>query len=107
MVSVLVSSAVDRGFEPRSVQTKDYKIGMCCFSDKHTALRRKSKTGRLGIRIMCLSGATYLPTDCCFSELSKYVTISKHLAFGNLSICLPDAVLLLLFRKSRSFRACT
>jgi hypothetical protein len=43
MVSVLTSSAVDRGFEPRSGQTKDYKIGICCFSTKHTALRRKSK----------------------------------------------------------------
>jgi hypothetical protein len=43
MVSVLASSAVDRGFEPRSVQTKDYTIGMCCFSAKYTALRRKSK----------------------------------------------------------------
>ena len=26
MVSVLASSAVDRGFEPRSDQTKDYQI---------------------------------------------------------------------------------
>jgi hypothetical protein len=43
MVSVLVSSVVDRGFEPRSSQTKDYKIGMCCFSAKHAALRKKSK----------------------------------------------------------------
>ena len=43
MVSVLVSSAVDRGFEPRSDQTKYYKIGICCFSAKHTTLRRKSK----------------------------------------------------------------
>ena len=43
MVSVLVSSAVDRGFEPRSGHTKDYKIGICCFSVKHAALRRKSK----------------------------------------------------------------
>ena len=43
MVSVLASSAVDYGFEPRSGQTKDYKIGICCFSAKHTALRRKSK----------------------------------------------------------------
>ena len=42
MVSVLTSSAVDRGFEPRSGQTKDYKIGVCCFSAKHAALRRKS-----------------------------------------------------------------
>ena len=43
MVSVLVSSAVDRGFELRSGQTKDYKIDMCCFSAKHAELRRKSK----------------------------------------------------------------
>ena len=37
MVSVLASSAVDPGFEHRSDQTKDYKIGMCCFSAKHAA----------------------------------------------------------------------
>jgi hypothetical protein len=43
MASVLALSAVDREFEPRSGNTKDYKIGICCFSDKHTALRRKSK----------------------------------------------------------------
>jgi hypothetical protein len=42
MVSVLVSSAVDRGFEPRSGQTKDYNIGICCFCAKHAALRRKN-----------------------------------------------------------------
>ena len=43
MVSVLVSNAVDRGFDPRSGQTKDYEIGICCFSVQHAALRRKSK----------------------------------------------------------------
>ena len=43
MVSVLASSAVDRGFVLRSGQTKDYKIGICCFSAKHAALRSKSK----------------------------------------------------------------
>ena len=39
------TSAVDRGFEPRSEQTKNYKIGSCCFSAKEAALiiRRKSK----------------------------------------------------------------
>jgi hypothetical protein len=42
MVSVLVSSVVDFVFEPRSGQTKDYKIGICCFSDKHAVLRRKN-----------------------------------------------------------------
>ena len=43
MVRVLASSVVDPGFEPRSDQTKDNKIGICCFSAKHVALRRKSK----------------------------------------------------------------
>ena len=31
MFSVLASSVVDRGLEPLSGQTKDYKIGICCF----------------------------------------------------------------------------
>jgi hypothetical protein len=43
MVSVLASSEIDRRVEPRSGQTKDYKIGICYFSAKHAALRRKSK----------------------------------------------------------------
>ena len=43
MVSVIASSAVDRGFEPRSGQTTDYELDMRCFSAKHTALRRNSK----------------------------------------------------------------
>jgi len=30
-------------FEPRSGRTKDYKIGICCFSAKLAAIRRKSK----------------------------------------------------------------
>jgi hypothetical protein len=40
---VLASSAVDRGLELRSCQTKDYKIGMCCFSTKQAAIRCTSK----------------------------------------------------------------
>jgi len=43
MVSVLTSSAVDHRFEPWSVQTKDYKISICCFSAKHAVLRSKRK----------------------------------------------------------------
>ena len=43
MVSMLASSVVDRGFEPWSSQTNDYEIGICCFSAKHAACRRKSK----------------------------------------------------------------
>jgi uncharacterized protein YmfQ (DUF2313 family) len=43
MVGVITSSAVDRGFEPRSGQTKDYKIGIFCLFAKRTASRRKNK----------------------------------------------------------------
>jgi hypothetical protein len=32
VVIVFASSAIDRGFEHWSDQTKDYKIGICCFS---------------------------------------------------------------------------
>jgi len=42
MVNMLASSVVDRGFEPRSGQTKGYIIGIC-LTAKHSALRRKSK----------------------------------------------------------------
>ena len=43
MVCVLASRAVDREFDARPGQPKHYKIGICCFSAKHEALRRKSK----------------------------------------------------------------
>ena len=38
IVSMLASSAVNRGFESRSDQTKDFQIGIYCFSAKHTVL---------------------------------------------------------------------
>ena len=43
MVSELAWSVVDRELEPWSGQTKDYKIGICCFSTKEAALRSKNK----------------------------------------------------------------
>jgi IS1 family transposase len=60
MVTVLASSAVDHGFGPRSGQTIDYKIGMCCFSTKHATLRIKSKDSLARIRILRPSRATCL-----------------------------------------------
>ena len=55
MVSVLTSSAVDRGFE-LSGQTKDYKLVFVVspLSTQHYGVR--AKTGLLVIRIMCSSG---------------------------------------------------
>jgi hypothetical protein len=43
MFSVLTLSAVDHGLKFWSEQTKDYKMGICCFSAKQEALRTKSK----------------------------------------------------------------
>ena len=43
MASVLAWNATDCEFEPRSGQTKEYKIGICCYSAKHAALKNKSK----------------------------------------------------------------
>ena len=71
MVSVLASSSVDREFEPRSGQTKDYKIGICCFSAKYAALRRKDKDwlARNQYNVSeCLS------VDCCFNELALRIS---------------------------------
>jgi hypothetical protein len=83
MVSVLASSVVDRGFKPRSGQTKDYKIGICCFSTKHAALRRKSKEWfGIGIRILCPSVATCLSANCCFSELALYKNPTKRVGLA-------------------------
>ena len=63
-------SAVDHGFEPRSGQTKDYKL-VCVaspLSTQHSG--KRATTGWPGIRIMFPSGVTYLPADCCLSELA-------------------------------------
>jgi hypothetical protein len=57
-------------YSSRSGQTKDYKIGICCFSTKHTALRCKSKDWLARNQNNVSSVATCLPTDSCFSELA-------------------------------------
>jgi hypothetical protein len=74
MVSVIACSVVDCGFEPRSGQTKDYKIGICCFSAMHAALRRKSKDwlGKLTVKIYFL-----------FPLIVKHTTVSHFYLFLN------------------------
>ena len=70
MVSVLASSAVDRGFESRSVQTKDYKIiDMCCFSAQHATWRKKNKDWLARNQDNVWND---MSVDCCFSELALY-----------------------------------
>ena len=59
MVSVLPSSVVDREFKLRSGQTKSYKISICCFSTKHTALRRKNKAWMTRNQDMSICGLLF------------------------------------------------
>ena len=65
-VIVLASSVVDRGFKSQSCQTKDYEIGMCCFSAKHASSGRKSKD------LLSWKHTGYIVSvDSCFSELAQ------------------------------------
>ena len=43
MGSVCALSAKDHGLEPRLGQTRDYTIGIYCFSAKHMTLNSKNK----------------------------------------------------------------
>jgi hypothetical protein len=70
MVSVLASSTVDRGFEPRSGQTNDYQIGIFASPLSTQHYGERAKIGWLEIRIMSLNGVTFPPADCCFSKLA-------------------------------------
>jgi hypothetical protein len=56
----------------RSGWVKPKTIKLICVASpvRHQGVR--TKTGRLGITITCLSGATCLTDDCCYSELEVY-----------------------------------
>jgi hypothetical protein len=70
MVSVLASSVVDRGFEPRSGKTRTIQLVFVASPLSTQHYGERAKIGWLGTRIMCLNGVTFLPVDCCFSELA-------------------------------------
>ena len=98
VVSVISSIAVGHEFESWSGRSKDYKIGICCFSAKHAALRRKSKDwlarnqdnvsewGDMSIRGLLLQWASTLKTNKdCWSSTKKTsssshwkLTFSRH-----------------------------
>jgi hypothetical protein len=68
IVGVLASSGRLCGFEPRSGQTKEYEFGICCFSDKHTALRRKSKDWLARNQNIVSEWKDMSISDCCFCD---------------------------------------
>jgi hypothetical protein len=51
-------------------QTKDYKIGICCFSTKHAALRSKSKDWLARNQNNVSEWSDMSTADCYFSELA-------------------------------------
>ena len=59
---VVCSNIVDCG---NQCQNKNNNISICCFSVKNWG----EGAGWFGIRMMCLSGTTCLPIDCCYYEL--------------------------------------
>ena len=54
MGCVIAWSAEDRGSDPRPGETKDIKIGICCFTLSAQHLGVRAKTGQPGVRIVCL-----------------------------------------------------
>ena len=66
------------GQSPGRVKPKTIKLVFVAspLCTQHYGVR--AKTGWLGIRIMCPSGATCLPADCCFSELQHYKNQTQH-----------------------------
>ena len=69
MVSVLASSAVDRGFGPR-VKPRTMHLVFVASPLNTQHYGERAKIGWLEIRIMCPNGMTFLPAYCCFSELA-------------------------------------
>jgi len=51
-------------------QIKEYKIGICCFSAKHAALRRKSKDWLARNRDNVSRVGRHVYPWTCFSELA-------------------------------------
>jgi hypothetical protein len=70
MVCVLASSAVDRGFEPRSGQTKDYEINICCFSAIQLGHRSRQRFMRGGMSWPYLYGS-WITTGVVSSNLDQ------------------------------------
>ena len=59
------------GSSPGRVKPKTIQLVFVVSPLSTHHLGERANTGWLGIKIMCRSGATCLPADCCFSELAQ------------------------------------
>jgi hypothetical protein len=67
---MLALSEVGGGFTPWSAQTKDYEIGICCFSIRHAAFSKSNDWLARNRYNVSKSGVI-----SCFSELALYIYI--------------------------------
>jgi len=58
------------GLSPGRVKARTIKLVFVASPLSTQHYRERAKIGWLGIRIMCPNGVTFLPADCCFSELA-------------------------------------
>ena len=71
MVSLLASSAVGCGFEPRPGQTKDLKIDIAASQLGTQHLGVRAKTGWPRVKIMRLGKLACLAANCRFCDLAR------------------------------------
>ena len=99
MVSVLAMtgmSVVDCGFEPRSAQTKAYKIVICSpLTTQH--LGDRAKTGWLRIRIQYSQRHSVI--NHCDRRITHLGDLNIHVSFALLNISLTYRVLLTITQK--------
>lgn len=57
-------------WEKREGKIHDYNGKLSCLFRIYLSVKTNFKRKKLKIRIICQCGATCLPVDCCFNELS-------------------------------------
>ena len=99
IVVVLVSSAVDRGFESLSSQTKDYEIGICLFSYLNDRISFISPCRTLQQYLMVKTGV-FLTTRigckhlcCAYSHSKAFLKIHFIQCFSFTFLFCTDVVL--------------
>jgi len=69
--SVIASSAVDRGFDSRSVQTNGYNIGICSFSAKYAALIGEREQRLAGSSTKWTSSSSHWKLTCSSQDIAE------------------------------------
>ena len=70
MISMLDRNEVNYGFQSLFSKLKTLKLVFGAYLLNAQHKRVAGKTSCLGISIMCPSGVTCLPANCCFGELA-------------------------------------